>query len=49
MMNTILLHCNTSVTISAHNPWYVPPINHVLPTLNPFQHEKPTKNISFSW
>lgn len=42
MMNRILMHCNTSVNISAHNPRYVPSIKQVPTTSVPFQHEEPT-------
>jgi hypothetical protein len=42
MIIRILPHCNTSVTISAHNPWFVPPIQQVPTTFVPFQHEEPT-------
>jgi hypothetical protein len=57
MINRILLHCNPSATISAHNPWYVPPIKQIPATFAPFQHEDTiefltvvmiTKSILFS-
>jgi len=41
MIIRILLHCNTSVTISAHNPWFFPPMKQVTTICVPFQHEEP--------